>query len=331
VAAPLAAGGGPAEVSLAVEVSLADLKAFFAHPVRAFLRQRLDVTTPLGAEETSDGVPIDLDALAKWGVGDRLVSDVLAGHDPQAAMTAEQLRGLLPPGELGRRQLREVVTVVQPIVGKALELRTGMPRTLDIDVEVGGTRLTGTVSSIFGNDVVTVGYSSLGAKQRFAAWIDLLALSLGHPDEIWRSHAVGKFRSGAQRALAGPLDERAATLLAELLDVHRRGMAEPLPIPVRTTLAYAEESARLRMGADAHPDDKAAKAWVTDRFNDTSIPGEDADAWHCRAFGDRAAYSCLTGTPRADEAFNDEPHRLGQYAWRLWSPLLTGAELVRSF
>lgn len=312
------------------EVSLDDLKRFFAHPVRAFLRNRLGLSTVLSADEASDGIPIDLDALEKWGVGDRLVTDVLAGHDPQAAMTAEQLRGLLPPGRLGERQLSEVTRVVQPIVVKALELRRGTPRTLDVDIDVAGVRVTGTVSSVFGNDLVTVTYSTLAAKQRFSAWIDLLALSAGHPDESWRSHAVGRFRSGAQRALAGPLDHRAGELLGDLVDVYRRGLREPLPIPVKTALAYAEESARLRMGADARPDERAAKAWVTDPFNDFGILGEDADSWHGRAFGERAAYSCLTGVPRDDEAWNDEPHRLGQYSWRLWSPLLTGAELVRS-
>jgi exodeoxyribonuclease V gamma subunit len=322
---------GPLPALPGEEISLADLKAFFAHPVRSFLRNRLGLATVLSAEEAADAMPIDLDALEKWGVGDRLVTDVLNGRDPQSAMTAEQLGGLLPPGRLGIRQLTDVVTVVKPIVQKALELRQATPRSPDIDVEIAGTRLTGTVSSVFGNDLVTVGYSNLGAKQRFAAWIDLLALSVGHPDESWKSHAIGKYRTGAQRALAGPLDQRAEVWLAELIDVYRRGMCEPLPIPVKTTLAYAEESAKLRRGADADPDAKAARAWATDRFNEQGIKGEDADPWHCRAFGELAAYDCLTGPARGDETFNDEPHRLGQYAWRLWSPLLTGAELVRSF
>jgi exodeoxyribonuclease V gamma subunit len=314
------------------EVSLADLKAFFDHPVRAFLRQRLGVAAVLGADELADGVPIDLDALEKWAVGDRLVRDVLSGMSPTDGMTAELLRGVLPPGRLGERQLRDVVGVVQPIVTRALELRTGEPRAVDVDVVVGGVRLTGTVTELFGTDLVTVTYSSLGARQRLRAWIDLLALTVAHPDHNWRSHAVGKRRSGAQRALAGPLDHRAEAWLADVLDTYRRGMREPLPLPLRTGLAYAEEAARLRMGVDAHPDEKAEKAWRTDPFNDLGIPGEDADPWHCRAWGDRAGYDCLTGPPRPDERWDDdERHRLGQYAWRLWSPLLAGAELVRGF
>ena len=44
--------------------------------------------------------------------------------------------------------------------------------------------------------------------------------------------------------------------------------------------------------------------------------------------GASAPIEALLTSPRADESWNDERHRLGQYAWRLWEPLLTGAEQV---
>ncbi|MDO7868341.1 exodeoxyribonuclease V subunit gamma [Nocardioides jiangxiensis] len=327
--AGLAPAAGP------VEVGLAELQAFFQHPVRGFLRDRLGLAAPLAADPLADAVPIELDALERWAVGDRLVRDVLAGMSPADGMTAELLRGLLPPGALGQRELAAVVRAVQPLVTQAMHLRSGEPRAVDIDValQVQGrdVRLTGTVADVFGPDLVTVTYSSLGAKQRFGAWLDLLALSVAHPDHMWRSHALGKHRSGAQRALAGPLDDHAEEWLRDVVDVWLRGQAEPLPLPPKTALAYAEESARLRRGADARPDEAAARKWVTDPYNDLGIPGEDADAWHVRAFGAHAAYEVLTGEPRPDERWDDEErHRLGQYAWRLWGPLVSGAELVRA-
>ncbi len=42
---------GPLKERDVEDVSLADLKAFLAHPARAFLRHRLDVSTPLEADE----------------------------------------------------------------------------------------------------------------------------------------------------------------------------------------------------------------------------------------------------------------------------------------
>src|SRR5690606_12694591 len=87
------------------DVSLDELIRFHTHPVREFLRHRLDVATSVEAEIVDDAIPIELDPLAIWGVGDRLLRAVLDGREPTASMVAEQLRGFLPPGQLGVRTL----------------------------------------------------------------------------------------------------------------------------------------------------------------------------------------------------------------------------------
>ena len=94
-------------------MSLQDLKAFLVHPVRAFLRDRLDVATPFEPDDLADAIPVTLDGLEKWQIGDRLLREVLAGQDPVAVMTAEQLRGTLPPGGLGPSRPRQVVEECQ--------------------------------------------------------------------------------------------------------------------------------------------------------------------------------------------------------------------------
>jgi exodeoxyribonuclease V gamma subunit len=82
------------------------------------------------------------------------------------------------------------------------------------------------------------------------------------------------------------------------------------------------------MGDPKDPLEQANRDWVTDRDRAHAIPGEQDDFAHVRVYGDDAPLTVLTGPPRDDEAFNDEPHRLGQLAWRVWSPLLTGGEKV---
>jgi exodeoxyribonuclease V gamma subunit len=326
VAEPLAA---PEEDAVR-DVALADLHDFLAHPVRAFCRRRLRVTTPLEPDEVADAIPIRLDALQQWDVGDRLIRDVLGDADPQAAMLAEQLRGLLPPRALGSSVLTEVVRRVRPLVEAGQALRSGTPRTLDVDVDLGDRRLTGTVDDVFGNALVRVSYSRLAARHRVAGWLDALALAAGHPDESWTVHTVGRQRAGGQVARVAPLPEhQARTWLRELVDVMERGLREPLPLPPRTALAWASEHALAAGGrSDVDPDARAVGQWVTPRYGDSPIPGEDADAWHVRAFGPRAPYARLTVPCRDGEDWNDAPHRLGRYAWRLWAPALGGREVV---
>ena len=60
----------PAAEPPPTEVSLADLQDFFRHPVQGFLRRRLRITKPYDADEIKDAIPITLDALEQWAVGD---------------------------------------------------------------------------------------------------------------------------------------------------------------------------------------------------------------------------------------------------------------------
>jgi exodeoxyribonuclease V gamma subunit len=311
------------------DVALQGLQAFLAHPVRAFLRSRLDVTSPLEAEETLDAIPLTLDGLQKWRIGDRMLADILAGSARDAVVRVEQLRGELPPGPLGGHALEEIKNRLDGLLGESEPLRAGSQRTVDVDIELGGgRRLTGTVGSVFGNQLVTASYSSLAAKHRLRSWVDVLALSVGHPDESWVAHAIGRRSRNTAHARIGPLDHRAGQWLRDLVDLYDRGMREPVPLPVKTACAYAEAAQQSQRGGRTDPLDKARREWETDRFSPYGIQGEDADAAHVQVYGEAAPLECLLTPPRDDEHWSTEKHRLGQLAVRLWQPLLDGAERV---
>jgi exodeoxyribonuclease V gamma subunit len=298
-------------------VSLAELKRFLGHPAREFLRQRLDVATTWDSDRVGDAIPIDLDGLEKWAVGDRLLRDVMAGGAPESVLTAELLRGSLPPGKLGDDSLREIAGEAQKLYVGTAHLRSGVARIVDVDISLGeGRRLVGTVPGVYGNRVVSLGYSSLKARQRLLSWLDLLALSAGHPDESWWAHAVGRAKAGPQVAEAGPLDHQAVDWLRALVAVYDLGLTTPLPLPIRTVLAWAEAQYRAERGADVSPYQAAEREWRTDPNNEWGIQGEDADAAHVRIWGERASLQRLVDAGLPD------------LAWRVWGPLLTGAEKV---
>lgn len=308
---------GPLATRTREDVSLADLKAFLVHPVRAFLRERLDVATPFEPDDLADAIPVALDSLEKWQIGDRLLRELLAGQDPVAVMTAEQLSGTLPPGGLGTQAFNEVVEECQKLWARTAEIRDGERRSVDVDVDLGdGRRLTGTVPGVYGTRVVSLGYSRLNARQRLQTWVDLLALSATYPDQHWTAHAVGRERAGPKRALSGPLDHRAVDWLRQLVDLRDRGLCTPLPVPVKTGAAWAEAHLREQMGQDTPPYAAANREWETDPFNQFGIQGEDADGYHQRVYGARASLDLLVDAG------------LGDLAWRIWEPLLTGAERV---
>jgi exodeoxyribonuclease V gamma subunit len=232
-------------------------------------------------------------------------------------MTAEQLSGTLPPGLLGQKDLEGVTRECQRLWAGTAELRQGERRSVDVDVDLGdGRRLTGTVSGVHGNRVVSLGYSRLKPRQRLQTWVDLLALSASRPDDHWTGHAVGRERAGPKRALTGPLDHRAVDWLRQLVELRDRGLTTPLPIPVQTAAAWAEARAQELMGQDVSPVDSARKAWETDPHNSFGIEGEDADAYHRLVYGPDAGIEALVDAG------------LPELAWLVWEPLLAGGERV---
>jgi exodeoxyribonuclease V gamma subunit len=292
------------------DVNLDELKTFLLNPVRTFLRARLDISAPLEAEELSDAIPIDLDGLEKWGIGDRILRDLLAGQSPEATFTAELLRGTVPPGNLGQGALKQVVEEAGSLYAATAQVRSGTERSVDVDVDLGdGRRLTGTVTGVWDQRVVSLGYSRLGAKQRLSMWVDLLALSATYPDQHWTGHAIGRSKAGPGRALSGPVDHRAVQWLRDLVTLRELGLTMPMPAPVKTACAWAEAHARGLRGDDVSPERAAAREWVTDTDNQWGITGEDDEAAHRQVYGDRAPLQRLVDGG------------LGSAAWRIWEPI----------
>jgi ketol-acid reductoisomerase len=107
----------PERAGAVIEVD--DLVRFVERPVRAFLRRRLGISVGVYDEDVVDALPIELDGLAQWGVGQRILDARLAGAEPRAALLAEIARGTLPPGVLGKPVVERVAPVVEEILAHA--------------------------------------------------------------------------------------------------------------------------------------------------------------------------------------------------------------------
>jgi exodeoxyribonuclease V gamma subunit len=331
-AAPFLKGPLPPQQQALVE--LEDLVRFAGHPVRAFLRQRLGISVGDYADEVADALPVELDALERWGVGQRLLDGVLAGAGIDACIAAEIARGTLPPGRLAIPVIARVRPIVEHIAAAArAELDEGA-QAASVDVTVAlddGRTLSGTVPGVYGDVLRTVTYSRVNARHRLAAYVRWLALTAAHPERPFAGATIGQAQRGASDsatitiARIPPLaddpadrEELAREQLDTLVDLYDRGMREPLPLACMTSAAYA---AATNQGADA---EKAARnAWESG----WNFPKEDAELEHQLVLGRVLSFDELTeALPRADEqgdGWDDtETTRFGRYALRLWGGLL---------
>jgi exodeoxyribonuclease V gamma subunit len=326
----------------AAVVELADLVRFAEHPVRAFMRQRLGISLYAAADEISDELSVELDGLQRWGVGQRLLEARLRGIDERTAILAEIARGTLPPGVLGKPVIDDLSPIVSGIVDRvrAVAAAGGIgviagagSDPADIRVALDdGRLLSGTVTGVSGDLLLTTTFSRVSAKHRIAAWVRLLALTASAPERPFAAATVGRgqSRGDVRTAQIEPLGDSsgerstvARAELAVLLDLYDRGMREPLPIFCQSSAAYAESARRGQDGSGA-----ALKEWETD----WSFDREDREAEHQMAFGGVLTLSeVLALAPGEGEAgdgwLEAEQSRFGRLARRLWEGLLAREEV----
>jgi exodeoxyribonuclease V gamma subunit len=187
------------------------------------------------------------------------------------------------------------------------------------------------VRGIEGDVLRAITYSRVAPKQRLAMWVRWLAVTAAYPERGVEAYIVGRRRSGGADGASvtlvalcppeGTPEERrdfALEHLATLLDIHARGLREPLPIACKASAAYARAADARRIGA-------AKKEWETEWGFDK----EDRDAEHQLVYGGSLPFDELYGRPpRDDESGRDwdleDGSRFGRYARRLWrGPLAT--------
>ena len=132
------------------DVALTDLLAFVVNPAQAFGRQRLGLRIPEPEEEIADALDVELDSLASWNLGDRMLTALLSGTSEQDFRALEWRRGTLPPFGFGYAALDVVAPMVNRLVDVCGPLYTGERETVDVAVDLGDNRrLTGTVSDLY--------------------------------------------------------------------------------------------------------------------------------------------------------------------------------------
>ncbi len=317
---------GPLEPLDTKVIELDELVRFVQHPVRAFLRRRLRITLRDISDEIRDELPIELDGLERWAVGQRLLDARLAGVDGRAASLAEIARGTLPPGFLGEPVLRQLYRTVDSILGAARGFGATEAQPTPVDVHVtlaGGTVLSGSVAGVRDQLLLSATYSRVSARHRLATWVKLLAVTASHPESAFSAATVGRGRDqdsvmvAAIQPLAGDAEGRrriACEQLSALADLYGRGMREPLPLYCLTSAAYAQAAA-----AGEDPVAAGRQAWAT-RWR---FPGEDEALEHQLVLaGVRKFEELLVQAPREDEQGSgwemSEASRLGRLARRLW-------------
>ena len=235
-------------------VALGELVGFFANPARWFLRERLGVRLELDDASLEDEEPFELDPLERYWLRADILDRMHAGVTRRRDEALQRGSGRLPQAALGGVVHGRVWEEVEGL-HRALDPHRGAleAQPVEIDVEVGGWRVVGSVGNVGPDGLVWWRPGRLRARDRIGIRLTQLALAAagsGAPGAL----ALSLERNGA-RSTRFTAPEDAGGHLAEWLRAWGEGRSAPLPFFPETSLAYASALAK-----DEGRDDALARA-----------------------------------------------------------------------
>jgi exodeoxyribonuclease V gamma subunit len=274
-------------------VPIATLRRFLRHPVREFFNTRLGVRFDAAEAASEDNEPFSLGGLDRYGMIDTLLRAALReeGSDPVLAIERASARlqrsGALPMGGfagMARRMLEEGAIAVHaryaaerarwPVDAGKRELAVSIDG-LVIEDWLAGLRMDGDgrLVSLRASPTAVIDKDGHPAAHRLVeAWVEhLVAQAAGIDVET-------RYVGPDGTIVMPPLDSEVAHgYLLRVVRMWREGMCRPLPIAVRTALAW--------LGADEDKAETAARVAYGPAAPGTRVPGEvDQDAYLRRAF-----------------------------------------------
>lgn len=232
-------------------VRVADLAAFLANPCRFFLERRLRLR--LRAQDTGDVEEEELfglDALARYGLEDELLGQLIAASEPGEVVEAARWRwaaaGRLPLGEPGRAEHAGVAQYAAWLREKLVHAVGPGLKTVTADLAIGPFRLTGTVQVQPRGGVMRWRAGKLRPPDRLRTWVEhLVAQAMGKggesgllgegekPEKVTKLPLLAGFRYQ-------PVEDPTVAL-GGLLEQYWKGLAQPLRFFPRSSMAYAEK------------------------------------------------------------------------------------------
>lgn len=239
-------------------VSLNQVNDFYRHAARTLLRVRAGISLTQTSADP-DHIPIELDALERWQVGNRILRHLREGMEPDRVERAEWLRGYIPPFELGRQVMGTAIADARRTLAPVPIGADPRHHDLEVTLQPPGlpeVHLTGQVTTI-DSTIWLVEYSALQPRQKLTGWLQLLLLAAAKPGN-WTAQIAAK---GRRAAYAAPDARQARDLLARYLSIYALGMTRPLPLMPRLTAEWVNNRSAGRDPSDPYQQKGLRRCW----------------------------------------------------------------------
>ncbi len=254
------------------QVAWPQLAAFFRHPSRQLLRQRLGIRLADAQDELADDEPFVPDPQTRRALATQLLPALLNGASPAQAMAIAQAGTAWPEGELGAAALAAELQALQRFADRvraATQAALCPPLLATLQVAIDGQPWTlgGALADVRAGGLVRWRHARASGADLLDAWLNHLLLCLGlQQSQRGDCESITTWLAADRDWVFEPVADPAAELQV-LLQLYAQGQQWPLHFYPRTSWAWVDKP-----GTAA-----AFGAWHPSRFKPYA---EGADAHH---------------------------------------------------
>jgi exodeoxyribonuclease V gamma subunit len=255
------AGGLPEPGEAFRTVSVDDLVLFFSNPAKYLLNKRLGIFLGEESPFLEEAECFELDHLEKYLIQQDLVEAALGGTRPDDRRSLTKASGRLPHGTPGDFTFRELSRGAELFAARTEPyLRAERLEPLEVQLDLGGVYLTGSIQSIFRERRFRYRYAGIKPKDHLGVWIPHLVLNcLKEPDYPLESLLIGVDGGTWHAARYGPV-EQSEEILARLIDLYWRGLVRPLHFFPESSFEYVQ-ALQLKQKTREEALEKAGLSW----------------------------------------------------------------------
>jgi exodeoxyribonuclease V gamma subunit len=250
------------EADVQQHIETSQLIHFWNHPVRYFLEQSIGLRLRMEDEILAESETFCLDNLQKYQLGQKLITRLLAGEDPETSFLQLQAAGELPAGQFGRMVYNERLKTAHSLTLELKPLMQGPVDPVEINLSLDEFRITGWLNSLFTIGRISYRTATCKPEDLLQLWIHHLLLHLTRPPET----EPVSIHVATDTIICFKNIDDPATELERLLRYYRQGLGEPLHFYPKTSYAWAKAN------SDVAARNAARRAWYSGYYN-----GEEDD------------------------------------------------------
>ncbi len=220
-------------------ITLEELIQFFLNPARYLITRRLGIYLDERRHIVEEREPFSIEGLERYWIEQQICDRSLKNGDIDSLYRVLRAEGILPHGIVGEYGFRRLVPDLSWFSEHVRTFMRGERRDpIDIDCDLSGVRLTGTIDDIWDGGKLIFRYANGKAKDRLRSWITHCALTIAADGgEQLGSVLICRDRTWETGAVAEPRQ-----ILEKLITLYRRGLSEPLIFFPETSFAFVQAS-----------------------------------------------------------------------------------------